>query len=277
MKTLSFPRISAAPAVLGCVLAFGAPLGAAHAAPFASHEATYRVSLAKTNSSAGLQAVRGAMQYSFADNCDGWVSENAIAVEYIYETGESLRSTWTFSSWEAKAGDKMRFAVTEKADGRITDQFAGRVEVDPEGAEGGTAWFDASGADEEKIVKLPPGTLLPTRHLRMLFNAASGGPPVILRTVFDGTSKDNPYAVNTVIGRGRGAADMAGAGAPGALLTYPMRFAFFPFHNISETPDFEMTVHYREDGVAERAVQDFENFSIALEPDGVRFIETGGC
>lgn len=277
MKPFFSARVCAVSAAVCAAAASAAFCGAVHAAPFAPHEATYKVSLMRADSASGLQNVRGAMQYRFADGCDGWISENTAAVEYLYTTGESVRSTWAFTSWEAKDGGAMRFAVTEKADGRITGQFAGRAELKP-GGRGGTAWFEnAQSGAEEEIIKLPPGTMLPFYHLRELFNAASGGERVVLRTVFDGTSADNPYSVNTVIGPGRAAAETAEIDSAGAMRTYPMRFAFFQVRAAGETPDVEMTVHYREDGVAERAVQDFEDYSIALEPGAVRFTETGGC
>ncbi|MHC8509777.1 MAG: EipB family protein [Rhodospirillales bacterium] len=275
MQTQVFRR------AFGALFAAALPVFAVEAAPFAPHEATYRMSLVKADSSAGLRDVRGLMQYRFADVCDGWVSENAFAVEYIYESGASERRTWTFTSWEAKAGDKMRFTVTEKTDGALTDTFAGRAEVDPAGGAAGTAWFDAAAGVQAETINLPPGTLLPTRHMSALFKAAAGGAPIILHTVFDGSSRENPYTVNTVIGQGRAAsADFAappGGGDADALRTYPMRLAFFPLRGGDAAPEFEMTVHYREDGVAERVTQDFEHFSVALEPDEIRFTGAGGC
>lgn len=274
-RTRLIQRTLCASAAL-CAAALSAVQAAPPAAP---HEAVYRMALVRADDSAGLRDVRGVMQYRFADACDGWVSENATAVEYVYETGKSLRRTWSFTSWEAKDGGKMRFAVTEKTDGAVTDRFAGRAEVDPAGGKAGTVWFETPGAGAEETMDLPPGTILPTRHMFELFDAAAAGAPIVLRTVFDGTTKDNPYTVNTVIGQGRAAsADVAApGGGAAALRTYPMRLAFFSAGSGEAEPDFETTVHYREDGVAERVTQDFEHFSIALEPDEIRFIAAPGC
>ena len=249
------------------------------AAKLASHEATYRLKLAHVESGAGIQAVEGVMRYRFADACDGWTSENAVAVEYVYDSGASLRSTWTFTSWEAKSGENMRFAVTEKANGRTTDKFFGRASVDASGDKGGKAWIkDEAAGSLEEVIDLPSGTLLPTAHIIALFDAAAAGNPIISRTVFDGTSKDNPYAINAVIGRARAAVGGLGTGAATEVLsTYPMSLAFFQIRARNEVPDFEMSIDYRQDGVAEKVIQTFSDFSLSMMPDTLKFLEPGAC
>ena len=258
-------------------LSIGFSSSAQAGASLASHEATYRLSLASVDSGAGLQAVRGVMRYRFADACDGWTSENAVAVEYVYDSGASLRSTWEFTSWEAKSGEELRFAVVEKANGQTTDQFSGRAKVDTSGVSGGTAWRKDEGG-EEAAMYLPPGTILPTAHVIALFEAAEQGKPIISKTVFDGTSKDNPYAINAVIGKGR-TADSAFATVTAGedLMTYPMSLAFFQIRARQEFPDYEMSIDYRRDGIAEKVVQTFSDFSLALTPDTLTFLDDSGC
>lgn len=286
MTTLDPVRDCVAVAALAAVVGLGAA-GTAEARPsFVSHEATYQLRLADASGEAGIQDARGVMRYRFADTCDGWTSENAVAVEYIYDSGESLRSTWTFSSWEAKSGDRMRFVVTERANGHIVEQFTGKAEVDPAGKQGGTAVFKPANetgqmpeGDGRISIDLPAGTLLPTAHLFELFAAARDGRPIVSRTVFDGTTKDNPFTVNAIIGRGRDAiADIfPREDGVGDLVSYPMTLGFFQVRARNELPDFEMSIHYREDGIAEKVVQVFETFSIALTPDTIRYLEGPTC
>ena len=47
------------------------------------------------------------------------------------------------------------------------------------------------------------------------------------------------------------------------------RLAYFPFARALDLPEFEIEVDYREDGVAQRIVQDFGDFSLDVTP--VRF------
>lgn len=242
----------------------------------ASHRAVYEVSLNSSREGVGPTAARGLMAYEFTDACERWIVDNRIVLDVVYGEETPVRVDWSFSSWESKDGRDYGYSMTHKRNGQVEEELKGSAHLD--GPKGGLAKFTG---DPQLDMKLAPGTLFPTAHLLASLKAAMAGKKTFARPMFDGGSLDNPYDVNVYFVAPKGShqaaqalLDQAGFAKGMPLLRY--QAAFFPDKATEGTPAFELEVDYREDGVAERIVQGFDDFSILMTPVKFEKIK-GGC
>ncbi len=268
---------------------------------FQPHRMLYAMKLGQATRGSNIVDAKGTMYYSFQAACDGWEVETRVVMQLRYGPGEDLsdvETTWAFKSFESYDGSDFRFEVEHNRDGAPIEILAGDANV---GETGGVARFGEPAAVQ---IDLPPGTLFPTRHMAQLIDAAKGAETRYAKTVFDGASVNNPYEVNALlVGRladpavgERVDAQMRGAGKPVRVINEPrgilasltspsakvsplwrMRLAFFPTVAMGSTPEFEIEVDYREDGVAERMVQDFGSFTLELTPTKYEPLKRQAC
>jgi len=262
---------------------------------FTPHRALYRMELGTTTQGSDVNDASGTMFYRFEPQCDGWEVETRVAMRLHYGSGgalEVVESTWTFNSFESYDGTLLTYTVDHRRDGEVQEAFAGEAGKD---ADGGVASFDD---DELYSVDLPSGTLFPAEHLvRLLAHVRKTGAP-FKQVVFDGASIDNPYEVNAVVVGpvhdgivAAGTRDHARAPAKNPVLVeasttsdttrdmnvWRVRMAYFPLLGMADMPDFELEVDYREDGIAERMIQDFGDFTLNLTPRRVEVLAKPEC
>lgn len=263
-------------ALLGAlgVVAMAVP-GHAAAAELLGHRALYRMTLGSADSSSGIVGARGAMLYSFADSCDGWTVENRTHMQIQYEEGEEVASTWSFVGWEAKDGLSYSFRLRHVRDGRTIEKLQGRATLDHRGGPG----LARLTIPPDTTIELPPGTMFPTDHLQALIAAARNGDNFLSRAVFDGTTLDNPFKISAFIGKPVTATGGVLAETPG-LAPRPawwMRLAFFPLASRAAAPEYEIELDYRDDGIADRIVQDFGDFTLGLDADAIEILSAPDC
>ncbi|WP_142850751.1 cell envelope integrity EipB family protein [Telmatospirillum sp. J64-1] len=260
-------------------MALLAGLGAAQAANLTPHRAVYQMSLASTQTSSGISAATGTMSYEFSDSCDGWTVQNRTTLLLAYTEGGQVESTWDFATWEAKDGLNYRFRVRSTRDGVLTEQVSGTARLDGPN-QGGEAIFE----QPEMRMELPPGTLFPTQHTTGLLKAAAGDGRFLSDVVFDGSSEDNPFFVGTAIA-GRQPAEPGGTASASGVLSHPllaapswrMVMAFFPAEDNAEQPDYEVSLRYHENGVAQELVQNFGNFSLRGRLESLEALPRPDC
>lgn len=267
---------------------------------FTPHRALYQMELGSTTQGSDVVDASGTMYYRFEPQCDGWEVESRVALSLHYGTAggapEVVETTWTFSSFESFDGSDFTYAVDHKRNGLLEEAFAGEAGKDSAG--GGASFND----EDFTAVDLPSGTLFPAEHLiRLLKHARLGGGP-FKQVVFDGASTDNPYEVNAIVigpvtdGRVAAANDrrtvekvnnrvLVGASSArvGTVSTntsaniWRVRMAYFPFLGHGDMPEFELEIDYREDGIAERMIQDFGDFTLNLTPSRVEVLPRAKC
>jgi hypothetical protein len=262
---------------------------------FTPHRALYRMELGSTTQGSEVTDASGTMYYRFEPQCDGWDVESRVALRLHYGSAgalEVVETTWTFSSFESYDGMDFTFAVDHKRNGLLQEAFAGEAGKDTAG--GGASFND----EEFTAVDLPPGTLFPAEHLMRLLAHARDSDGPFRKVVFDGASTDNPYEVNAVIvgpvAHGRVALDgrpqapdssqnpvFVGASTPAPVEqdkpVWRVRMAYFPLFELAGIPAFELEVDYRENGIAERMIQDFGNFTLDLSPSRIETLPTAEC
>lgn len=244
-----------------------APVQASLAASdLAPHRALYRMSLVEANPSSGISAATGAMMYRFEDICDAWTSETKVILKLIYAEGDEIQTTWSFTSWEAKNGLSYRFNVRHSRNGNDVEVLEGHAKRE-EARGPATATFTVP---KDTTIKLPDGTLFPTRHLVELIKAGQKNTLTVSEVVFDGASLENPYQINALITKPK-------AKSTDTKAARHIRMAFFPILAKAEEPEFELGITYRPDGVAERIRQDFGDFSLNLVPDNIEVLSKPDC
>lgn len=272
--------LTAASLGLAAALVVAAPAaaqarGAEGAAQLVSHRASYDMRLATTRSSSGIVGAGGTMNYTFTDGCDGWTVETRTDLTMMQAQGGPLETSWDFLAWESKDGKSYRFRVRNTRNSVVVEAYDGTATLEESGAEsagtesggaesGGRAVFNL-GEDEEKVIDLPKGTLLPTGHTQELVRRARAGQVFVSAPVFDGSGVKGAYLVTAGLGKQLPGDLPHTVDAPELLdgPAWPMTLAFFsPDTPASDTPDFEVSLHYHANGVAENLLQDFGDFAL---------------
>ncbi len=239
------------------------------------HRALYTLKLGFADASSGIVDARGAMMYRFTDGCDGWTVENRTVMNVLYEEGEEVETIWSFTSWEAKDGLSYRFRVHQTSNGETILRLKGTAVLNA-GRKNGVARFVEP---EVTSIELPNGTLFPTDHLIALFSEAKRGTSRFAKVVFDGARLDLPDEISAFMGKAAPGENRALMEAFGLddMGMWKMRLAFFQMSSKEPLPDFEIDIHYREDGIAGKIEQDFGDFSFALTPDRIEILPKPDC
>ena len=256
-------------------------------APFLSHRVVYQMSLGKASSGASIQAASGKMFYRFQETCSDWEVETRVFLRLTHglqDGNEDIQTTWTYESNEEFDGNRFRFDVEHKHNGSLIEMLAGNAWRTVRGT---TATYETDIEDKH----MSKNAMFPTAHLGSVLERARRGETQFSDVVFDGASEQNPYRVNVfIIGRVMASSDkitakpkiIAGsrqvpvidsnsdafqAASLGQLPNSPVwrvRLAYFPTINAADLPEFEIEVDFREDGVAQRIIQDFGDFQLNL-------------
>lgn len=250
--------IAAVPAIPGTGVEAGAAPNALQ-----PHRAIYRLSLAKTAARGDVAAADGSMFYRFAQGCDGWTVENRTVLHLTFQSGGEAETVWTFASWESADGLQFRFYTRYEQDGEMVERLAGRATLEGLGAAGTVTFSEPA----DRVIALPLGTVFPAEHIRALTAAAERGEKTLETVVFDGASLDNPYLIHAVLKplaltQREHLATKTGLRVMPAWLTH---MAFFPHHRREPEPEFEIAAHYRADGIADRIIQYFSDFTLSVQ------------
>lgn len=224
------------------------------AANMAAHKAVYTLTLHSARTG-DVSAAAGTMTYDFQDACDGWATNQRLAMTVTNRDGQDVAMISDYTTWESKDGLKLHFHMKQTTDEAVTSDVAGDATLDGPG-EAGQAHY-TSPADSTKA--LPKGTLFPTIHTATILAAAMEGKKIIALPLFDGTGADGAQDSSTAI---TGWTTTPQSTLP-ALATLPSgRFhvAFFDRDTNAQQPDYEIGMRYWQNGVADDLSMDFGTF-----------------
>ncbi|MCQ4160909.1 cell envelope integrity EipB family protein [Roseomonas sp. GC11] len=241
-----------------------APAGAA-AVPgtdaMVPHRAAYRLQLDRVRQGGDVVQAEGAMLFEVLDACDGWASRQRLQLTVVDRSGQQIETSSDYSTWESKDGKRLRFTLTQTAQGAVTQRVSGEAELDkPQGS--GTARYEQPAAT---TVPLPPGTLLPMVHTLHALDLARAGQTRLLNApLFDGTSEEGAQESTTLLSPWTPPPAnprfplMAGQGSA------RMRIAFFGKDAAAgaSAPEYEVGLRYYANGVADEMNMDFGDFAV---------------
>lgn len=253
------PKPLRVPGLAGLLAGVAGLLPAASAAAWdiVPHRAIYDLDLASARSSADVTDVGGQMLFEWGDSCDGWTVEQRYRMDFLYSEGQQLNITSAYATWESKDGAEFTFNLRNTTNGQTDKEIRGSAEQDPAG---GTAAFRQPEATD---IDLPPGILFPTAHTLEMLTRAEAGDVIFRAELFDGTDETRTSDVNTVIGR-----RIAPGADPGqnALLrdhpSWPVSMAFFDTAETAETPEYEMSVRLYDNGIIDRMLINYGDFTV---------------
>jgi hypothetical protein len=227
-----------------------------------AHRAAYRLKLGSVRDNASIAQAEGIMLFEVIDACDAWASRQRFTLLVGDRDGNIVETTSDYATLEAKDGSALRFTLTQTTGGAVTSRVAGEATVTPEG---GRIRYQEPAATEED---LPPGTILPMIHTIRSLAAARAGQRIFVAPLFDGTSADGPQDTTTILSGGW-LAPQANANFPllSTLSSARMRIAFFERNSTGQgggaaTPDYEVSMRYYENGVADELKMDFGEFVV---------------
>jgi len=269
-------------AVLAMTAALGGLVagGAAHALDLLPHRALYTLSLAAVRGSSDISSLDGRMALEWADACDGWTVNQKVLMTLGNRNGPAVTNEFSFSSFEGKNGDNLRFTMRSSADGEPYDEYVGTAQ---RSAQGGKVEFSQP---EGLTLDLPAGTIFPSEHLALLVEGALAGKTWIAESVFSGTGPESLHQVTAFIGQeipvGSRPLVPAGTGdatllALGELRSWPVSMAYFPLRRKDAEPEFEVSYRLVENGVAANLVLDYGEFAMRAILSKLEFLDPPDC
>ena len=223
-----------------------------------AHRATYELRLEGHSRSSGIESAHGLLAVEVVDGCDAWNVRQGIMLTMARDESQ-VTTTSQFDSQEAKDGSWYRFDDSTRLDPGGTERSSGEATASPQGP--GRIHVELPVPDE---APLPAGTLFPMAHLRVILERAMAGKRLMGDILYDGTDGTVLYDVTTLVG-------IEGMDEGSGLRFWPVRLAYFIRGDASETPDIELSVRLREDGVVLAVSYDYGSFVLggvlqSLEP-----------
>ncbi len=250
-------------------LAIGAPAvpAAPAAAQLAPHRAVYELSLEAT--SPGLADAHGAFAIEWRQACSGTASQQRLWFVGRTQDGGTFDYDVRFATWESNDSSTLRFTMRSFAAGELVEEFRGTASMPNGGGPGGAVYTLPEGLE----VRLPPGTVFPTRHLEQLIAAARAGERVTTSDLFDGAgdADDALAAVTAVIGDRVAAEAAADEAWPVALAYHPLRA------DDVGMPAFELSFDLTGRGVMRRVVLDYGDFALRARLDEIEMLTPQAC
>ena len=246
------------------------------ASDFEAHRARYNLVLENARPGSGISGVSGKMAVEWQDSCSGWTFEYHSVIDVEFSESKSIRLTSTATSWESRDGEKYRFSVRHKTNGKEVERIEGVAR-----AKAGAAGLVEFSAPKRQKVRLPRGTLFPIAHsLSVIKSAQRGKVPVFLsQTVFDGMDVKGLYQVNAAIGHHSKTNTGAGAGnkALKAVQSWHVSLGYFGTNSRKAEPEHEIKMRLYANGVADNMLMDFDEFTIRGRLDRLDFLPNTKC
>ena len=239
------------------------------------HRAIYSMNSVGFQGDSGLSNVRGVMTYEFKDQCDAWAIESKVYLRLQYANNSESENIRSLVTWESKDGLNFHFRLKDVTDGKLTEEIKGTAVMDGNVLGGVVKYTEPS---SRKII-LPPRTLFPIAHTQSLIEYAMKGGKHLIKIIFDGANLVNPYEVSGVVTAGSGIKNLSPAMSEvlTKIASWKIRMAYFPMKSKKQTPDFELDIEMRADGIVSRLVQEFDGYSIEARLSQIDFLEGADC
>ena len=270
---MRFPLIFAG---LAAAVAWGGIASYVSASDLVPHRAIYSMTLGSTvGSSGGPASIRGAMSYEFQSRCNAWTVDSTVFLKMKFDGPREIESVRKIITWEGKDGLGFRFRLSETHGGENVEEVVGVAALDGIGQAGIVEYVKP----RRFKVDLPTGTLFPTGHVKAVISTSVLGGNFIGRHLFDGASLDEPYMVSAFIAK---KAEQHSPANPARgeledLATWNARLAYFRANSPSETPEFEIAVRYRENGIVEELIQDYGTHTIVARLGQLKIMPFEKC
>jgi hypothetical protein len=242
------------------------------------HRAIYEMTLASVKNGSNVSSVTGKMLFEWSDVCDGWAVQQHLNLHFNYSDATESNITSTELTWEAKDGKSYNFNIHRVTDGKDPEDYRGKAVM---ADNGGTATYSVP---DNKVMKLPAGTLFPSAHTKLILEKAQGNERFFSRRVFDGTDEDGSNDVSVFIDPPQAhwlEAELNPELKTNPLLlnetSWPVRMAFFKIDTETGEPDYEMDLTLLTNGIARMMRIDYGDFSVVGTLSSVEALPSPHC
>jgi hypothetical protein len=227
--------------------------------PMAAHRALYTLTLDNRATAGGATSdvigASGTMGYEVLDACDGWATHQQLDMVVTNADGQNVHMISDYTTWESKDGLSFRFHTRQTTDDDVTSQEDGDAKLNGPGGAGVAHYSNP----KEMTKALPVGTLFPMAHTEALLAAARAGKKFITLPLFDGTS-DNGAEDSSIVVIDTRPPTASAYPILSTLASARVHLAFFERTPNAITPDYEVTMRYWDNGVADDLVMNFGDF-----------------
>jgi hypothetical protein len=236
------------------IVSAGLTARAASATELAAHRALYTLTLGTTKGG-DVAAATGRMAYEVIDACDGWAVRQRLEMTITNRDGQDIQMQSDYTTWESKDGLKLRFRMKQTTDTAVTSEVAGDATLDAPGGPGIVHYT----VPDASTKTLPAGTLFPMAHTAAILAAAEAGKKALFIPLFDGTTADGAQDSSVAVVRWNPPAATKWADLS-KLANGRVHVAFFDRTAGTQQPDYEVSMRYWENGVADELAMDFGDF-----------------
>jgi hypothetical protein len=251
---------------------------------FAPHRAVYDLSLADSTAGSGVSGITGRMVYELTGSpCEGYTQKMRFVTVMTNQEGTETVSDLRNSSWEEADGRKLRFSSTQYQNDQLADASQGNAAR----SKGSTPVVGVELLKPaKKHVSLPADIYFPMQHATKLVRAAKNGVRFITANLYDGSEQgEKYYLTTTVIGNKYGANDkippssFKGANHLDGVASWPMTIAYFDAgkDDQDQTPAYELSFRYFENGVTSNLKIDYGEFAIRGELKELTLLDAKKC
>lgn len=236
------------------LLALLAPCPAVAAVKLTGQHALYDFTLTKLRTH-DITGATGQMSFNVVDGCTGWATTQHMVLILRNVDGSLDKTVSDYMTWESKDGKTLTFTTRESDnDGPEQVDDAGSATHAPDGS--GVVSYTTP-ADTK--YSLPPGTLFPMQHTAALLAAGDNGEKFISPPLFDGTDAYGAQATFVTVLKHYQGGKTKWPALDG-LASSDVDIAFFDRKSSDQTPNFQTSMRYFNDGVATNLVLDFGDF-----------------
>jgi hypothetical protein len=223
----------------------------------AAHTALYKLTMSHANSD-DVVAATGSMTYEVQDACEGWAVQQRLQMTITNRDGQDIQMVSDYATWEAKNGLKLRFRMRQTTETAVTEATSGEATLSGPGLAGEIHYAEP----KDVTMPLERGTIFPMAHTAHLIEGAEEGQKFMAIPLFDGTSASGGQETSVIVTHW---GDTSPAPFPDLekLPNGRVHVAFFD-HN-SVTPDYDVSMRYWENGVADDLMMNFGDFVMAAK------------
>jgi hypothetical protein len=251
--------------------AIGLLLGSssANAVELAAHQATYRLALDGSHNG-DVTAGSGTMTYEMIDACEGWAVRQRLLMKLTNREGQDIEMVSDYTTYETKDGLSLRFRMRQTTEQAVTSEVAGDAMLTTIGGPGTITYT----LPEPSTKALPAGTVFPTTHTEKFIEAAEAGQKFVALPLFDGTGPTGAQDSSVVINGWNTPSETKWAPLA-ALPSGKVRIAFFDREGAKQQPDYEVSMRYYANGVADALSMDFGDFVMGGKLETLKIAKPG--
>ena len=232
-----------------------------------SHKAIYELSLGDSEVTTGLSGISGKIEYEFSGSeCDGFTTNVRFLINIIYNSGNSIETDFTTSTYENFEDSNFQFAHKSMIEAEEIENLRGFAQRNDD-----DLVVDLQLPKQEQF-KIKQDVLFPTEHILKTIDQAKSGTNFFVVNTYDGTEDGmKVYYTTTFIGKKSDSKQLeqdtnsVEMQKLGDVAFWPITFAYFDSEGNSDgeqTPVYEFVANLFENGVHSKLHLKYPEYTI---------------